>query len=529
MKVTFRILIAVLVLSGIGIQNSSLSTTVDAQDDGKLVEARVAKFGISAKTNTKKSATAALKILSAERDSVAGKSMSDSSVLMTSKAAHDVIKKTLKKWTSGEQLFPAFWLLRGLLLQKTAEADEVVSKLVKDSKSDYLKSAGLQAIAEVHRSNLVGVYVEELSDWKGKKWHIKHSMLALTMASNIHRIVDKKNKASRDALILAVADVLDFLPESRVGWFFAQSLAKATGAKATDSAKYWRFWVAVGGNVGDNSDKPEDRKTYAGEGPPEFFGAKAVGKRIIIIIDISGSMAGEIALPDEMMKKKKSTPVTGRRSKKDKEEKDEGPDYSNVKTKLDLAKVELVYTISKLSDDYFFNIVVYGSDHRVINASHTGFVPANKANKAKYIKAAKAIGISGATNIHGALKRAFGLNDVKPVDPISPNGSDAAWDKNCFLSGATTIFFLTDGSPSHSDSSRKVDSGMKDQNGNPLLSDYYAVPNNILEDIRRINLFRKVVIHTVGIGYHGKALLEGLAKDSFGNYVDKTFKRPEPK
>jgi hypothetical protein len=93
---------------------------------------------------------------------------------------------------------------------------------------------------------------------------------------------------------------------------------------------------------------------------------------------------------------------------------------------------------------------------------------------------------------------------------------DPASDMNCLVSGATTIFFLTDGSPNVSD---------EKDTGDDLASMFgsrFTMAENIIAEVRRLNLFRRAVIHTVGIGAHPRDLLEGLAKATGGAYIDRT-------
>jgi hypothetical protein len=43
-----------------------------------------------------------------------------------------------------------------------------------------------------------------------------------------------------------------------------------------------------------------------------------------------------------------------------------------------------------------------------------------------------------------------------------------------------------------------------------------------VDDIRRMNVFRKCVINTVGIGPHDGRLIQALAEMSGGEYVDRS-------
>lgn len=71
----------------------------------------------------------------------------------------------------------------------------------------------------------------------------------------------------------------------------------------------------------------------------------------------------------------------------------------------------------------------------------------------------------------------------------------------------------TDGAPTWSDDSKGQDaSGMGDGK--------FVNPQAIVDDIARVNTFRKMVIHTVGIGIHDSGLLSYLAATNGGTYTD---------
>jgi hypothetical protein len=92
--------------------------------------------------------------------------------------------------------------------------------------------------------------------------------------------------------------------------------------------------------------------------------------------------------------------------------------------------------------------------------------------------------------------------------------------------GAETIFFLTDGSPTVSDDSSDIgEVGRPDKNGQVkkmVGNGKMCVPENIVAEIKRVNTFRKCVIHTVGIGPHDSRLMGELARISGGTYTDRT-------
>jgi hypothetical protein len=183
-----------------------------------------------------------------------------------------------------------------------------------------------------------------------------------------------------------------------------------------------------------------------------------------------------------------------------------------VRTKLDLAKVELNWTLSKLPEDMSFNVVVYEAKHRMIDETTEGLVQATEANKQRFRTLVLGLKANGGTNIHGSLTRALRITKRKPVE------ADPALDKRAMLEGADTIFFLTDGRPSWSDDSTGY--GEVHPKWGAIGNGKFCKPDAILGDISRINTFRKVVIHTIGISEdHDKELMEKLAHQNHGEYV----------
>jgi hypothetical protein len=98
---------------------------------------------------------------------------------------------------------------------------------------------------------------------------------------------------------------------------------------------------------------------------------------------------------------------------------------------------------------------------------------------------------------------------------------------DCILTGAHTIVFLTDGWGSWDDQSEEgvfvKDARNPKETKDTIGNGRFIYGENIWPDILRMNAFRKVIINTVGIGYHDKALLENLAFRSSGKYVDWGF------
>lgn len=489
----------------------------------------------AAAANNKAAATAILAALATESDGPAGFRMAEAVAMLNSPEALEVIEKTALTWTTPERLFAAYWTFCGLAKMQNGTADGILAKAVRESKPKdiYIKAAAIEALGYAGRSDLCPLLVETIKQYD-PEWDKKNQILTLTCVYNAPKLCQGGDTEVRNQLVLALADVLektDAKKDDRVQYFVAKALAQITGEDTYTDPTFWRWWVQMGGK---KVEKQHDGPTVAGRDVPKFFKAGAVGKRVIFVIDISGSMQHPVNLPPEMRrpppppeKKKEEGPVTGKGSKGGKPGEEEKkaekkpeippPDYSKVVSKLDLAKVELIHCLRYLPEDYKFNIVIYHTDHNLLDQSVKNLIPASQANKDKFIKKVEQLNWAALTNIHGGLMRGFCVNEKGMLDmKVKENG---AWDPECILSGATTMFFLTDGSPTISDDTTNVaDVGRTIAVGNGRM----CQAQNIVLDMKRMNTFRKIVINTIGIGPHDNRLMQALAEMTGGEYVDRS-------
>lgn len=483
-----------------------------------------------ARANNKDGTKYIMQCLAEENDGPAGWRMAEAVRSLTSAEAHEEIEKTVLKWNKPENLFGAYWTFLGLAGQSTEGADAILRKAITESKDKdiYLRSAAIEAMANFERRDMADLLLTVLKTYD-PKWDEDSPIIALTCIQGAPRFCSGADTEMRNNIVLALADVLEKTKDDRIQWFTCKALAAITGEDTYVDAEFWRWWVRMGGQ---KVEKREEGATVAGRDVPKFFKAAAVGKRVVFVIDISGSMQHPVELPPEMKnppkeepKDEPSGPVTGG-GKKEEEPKKEAPpppDYSKVQTKLDLAKVELIYTLENLPDDYWFNIVIYHTPHSMIDNASDEFVQATETNKRKFIKKVEELNWANLTNIHGALTRGFCVNKRNTLDPmkIGKRANNPAWDPECLKTGATTMFFLTDGSPTISDDS--TDIGQVGRPGGPMIGNgRFCQAQNIFDDVRRLNVFRKCVINTVGIGPHAGNLLQALAQVSGGEYIDRS-------
>jgi hypothetical protein len=106
---------------------------------------------------------------------------------------------------------------------------------------------------------------------------------------------------------------------------------------------------------------------------------------------------------------------------------------------------------------------------------------------------------AGKTNTYAALMSALD-GSAAGAGPGTKGGAvtGAGYEKK-YNSPIDTIYFLSDGVPSTGE---------------------YVEKEEILAEVRRVNSLRKMVINTIAIGDMDHALMEQLAQQNYGAFVD---------
>jgi hypothetical protein len=138
-------------------------------------------------------------------------------------------------------------------------------------------------------------------------------------------------------------------------------------------------------------------------------------------------------------------------------------------TRLDAAKDQLVRVLEALPATTFVNLIVYETG---VQPLWDALRKANDENRKELLESARKIALGGGTNIFEALEAAFRDEHVD------------------------TIYLLTDGQPSVG---------------------RLTNPEDILDEVRRWNRQRQIVIHCIGLGIDSD-LLKRLAAESGGVY-----------
>lgn len=271
-----------------------------------------------------------------------------------------------------------------------------------------------------------------------------------------------------------------------------KSLDNLTGKTYGTRLKLWTsFWDSYGERYQIPSDEElaklratqaKNRQKYGVEGGTSFHGVETPSRSMLFVIDVSGSM-------EDLVVEK---------------ERFDGNNYPSW-ARMDIVKVELLSTIESLDSNVRFGIIAFATDMKRWKKT---LVPANVINKESaldFVKRLEPLGgnskqdlaaaglggaadlSSGKTNTYGALSLALGLDDA------------GKGKKENYLGEVDTIFFLSDGRPTHGT---------------------FIDPKEVGERITESNVIRKVVIHTIAIGNFEKSFMKGLAEDNGGVFVD---------
>ena len=217
--------------------------------------------------------------------------------------------------------------------------------------------------------------------------------------------------------------------------FARPALVAVIGEDFADAAAWRDYWKAVGSNFDPNKDRgdKEHAQTVVREDEAaQFFKEKIIAKRIMFVIDVSGSMEAQ------------DPPIDGEGGGK----------------RIERVKQELSKAVRGLKGDVQFNIIAFSHVIKTWKPIRRGTrlhraTPANKAAALKWIKGLKA---DGATHTDDALKKAFDVLEVN------------------------TIVLLSDGAPTHIN---------QQQTGVDPVD-----PQKILDLVRGMNRLRNAKIYT---------------------------------
>jgi HEAT repeat protein len=280
------------------------------------------------------------------------------------------------------------------------------------------------------------------------------------------------------------------------------TLVAITDEPFSGDVTIWRGWwdrVAASGGYKLLSDEEIAKRRAARQQanaqyhPPKtettFMGVETASRNIVFVIDVSGSME-ELVVNRDSFRERGFT------------------DFQ----KLAVVKEELKRSVETLGDNVRFNIHSFATQ---VHPWKDRLVPANALNKKSaiaWIAELKPIGgEQAAARASSGLRNSSGLEDGRTnafagllaglgvdQDPKKRGPITAAATDDLEAEG-DTMFFLTDGRPTVGEI---VDT------------------EDILVQVREMNRFRKVTIHTIAIGDFTSSFLKQLAEQNGGVFVD---------
>jgi hypothetical protein len=218
--------------------------------------------------------------------------------------------------------------------------------------------------------------------------------------------------------------------------------------------------------------------------PTSFYGLKTRSTRLVFLLDRTGSMEAPGSEP-ERPPFKLPTEATGG-DKEPPQERAARDECTRIlkkwqaltaKTRIDVAKKEIILTIYQLRPAVHFNVIWYESTPTPWKQE---LVPATWINKLDAIQTADKITASGGTNIWDAVEMAYKMLElVQPKQAVSPVVLDRKASYATATNGVDTFFLMTDGKPNQG---------------------RIATPDDILSELKKVNRLRRVTIHTICVG-----------------------------
>ena len=218
--------------------------------------------------------------------------------------------------------------------------------------------------------------------------------------------------------------------------------------------------------------------------PTSFYGLKTRSTRLVFLLDRTGSMEAPGSEPERTPFK---LPPEAQGSEKEPPQEKAARDECTkllkkwqaitARTRIEVAKKEIILTIYVLRPSVHFNIVWYETTPSPWKQE---LVPATWINKLDALQSADKMTAAGGTNIWDAVEVAYKMLELpQQKQSVSPVILDKKASYATSTNGVDTIFLMTDGKP----------------NQGRLFA-----PEDILSELKKVNRLRKVTIHTICVG-----------------------------
>lgn len=408
--------------------------------------------------------------------------------------------------------------------------------LARESKKPHLRAAAIAALGASNNGNMAAAILANCINFPRKEADRMLLLGAMTGAlyAKKQRVNNEEYRKALKAYISLLAKDVKLNTTAKVQ--MARHLQDILNgpAKFTDPEPWLELL--------DRGDVKKPAKSST-RSQPRFFGIETEGERFCYVLDMSDSMLKEI-VPSARPK----GPITGPRKKKKKKKSmvlDESDlPWHNIVTRWDLAREQLRISLSRLSSDKYFSIVWFGTEAGTLSATK-GMVKASRGNIKKVMAELDDIqpqlndngknALRGETSLHFGLQIAFALGKRGITEEPVYVGSKPLTE------GCDTIFLLSDGAPNwdgfdivdknygEGQTYKDVEAGIKSA-GTPNLKyhgPYATFPRVtgsggsalvdcwLIRDVQRMNAFRRIRIHCIGLGEANELLLKNLA--SLGN------------
>jgi hypothetical protein len=358
----------------------------------------------------------------------------------------------------------------------------------------------------------------------------------------------------------AMAAVIDALEEKKVMPRTKRALGLALQySMATDTVfedlESWRIVLeGSGGRTGSTESTTVAR----------FMGIETSGERIAFLLDASDSMLNPLTAEEKAALERLIVPKDegGKKKKRGRSTRARrGPqlaDVSSATNRFEAAREHLKHTLLEIDQHAAFVIVLFGNKAELLSATPQ-LVRATRPNVLRVIEALDAIqpGPANTAREHGTLKgqtNIFGAFELAMRVSIRGTNEEMATyvDKRMLGEGVDTVFLLSDGKPTrdgfsgvtpeteiggywreaYEGETTDPETGQKrkvkwDRQWIPKRKQKlghgvgpFVQYDPFLEEVTRMNMFRRVQIHVISIGEADKVLPRRLADAGRGKWID---------
>jgi HEAT repeat protein len=290
----------------------------------------------------------------------------------------------MKRIEKEEQVNVILAMMKAVSQMKATDATWITTlEAYVDNDKTQVRNGALQHLAELGDSKHEPLYFEAL---KHENWSTR--AVALTILESL------RTAEATGAIIGRMGEEDGFMLNR-----FAETLWRLTGEPHRTTVSRWERWWADheagfqpidADELARREAEEERRRLMQTTKATTFFGIRVLSKRVVFILDVSGSMDWEL--------QSEYVGVRGR-------------------PRIEVAKGELQRCLEQLQDNSLFNIIVFSSD--VERWLDGGIAESNASAKEEAMEFVERLGAGGGTNIFAALEEAFRDQDVDSIFVLS--------------------------------------------------------------------------------------------------------------